>query len=782
MKIAAGKNRFDILWKNKEVTWDQFLNKLKKPIVTVETAQQYLSYTKTEQDRIKDVGGYIGGSVTGGQRKLKSITTREMFTLDADYANDNIMQEFTTAWPCCCAAHGTRKDRPGNRRVRIVGPFSRPCTPEESEAVSRMLTSKVGIDMFDDTTYQPHRLMYWPSVSCDQSYYFEDHDGEALDVDKVLALYGPNDAWRDTANWPESSRVTTRRVKEAKNQGDPLAKSGVIGAFCRTYSIQEAIDTFLEGIYEPTANEDRYTYTEGSTFGGAILYDDVFLYSNHATDPISGMLCNAFDLVRMHKFGEDNTDKGHEKSMSAMQAWCLTIKKVKQTLGEERLTAAQEDFADVKIIDNNWLQKIEYNNLGMPKPTPRNIRLILTNDEKLKGVLQYDEFRACTTVVRDLPWRSIKSEKCWTDEDDACLRNYIQTTHGIKGKDIIYDAVSEIVVKSAVHPVRDFLSSLAWDCIDRLDTVFIDYLGAEDTPYTRQVTRKMLMAAAKRIFEPGCKFDNMLVLVGTQGLGKSTLLRKLANGWFTDSVKDMRGKAAYEAIQGSWIIEFGELIGLKKSEVEEVKSFLSAQSDTFRPSYGRRVKMFQRQCVFFGSTNESDFLQDDTGNRRFWPLPITGSKKNINNISDYEINQIWAEAVECVRSGESLELDSHIAKMAQEMQDSHTYQSEKTGMVLNYVDTPVPTNWDSMELMARREYLTGGLGSALVPGELTFKRNKICIMEIWRECFNGDPKNLTRQTSFEIAGILKKSKSWVSNKKTMRFSMYGSQKGFIRIV
>ena len=776
MKIAVGKNRFDVDWKNNDVAWEKFVDRLRKPIVTQETSQDYLAYTKTQQDTIKDVGGYVGGSVTGGQRKLKSIVTRDMFTLDADFANDNILQRFVDTWGCCCAAHSTRKDRPGSRRVRIVGPYSRPCTPEEHEAVSRLLAAKVGMDMFDDTTYQPHRLMYWPSVSCDQSYYIEQHDGNLLDVDAVLASYGPKDAWRDTSLWPESSRVLDGRRKSADKQGNPLEKPGLVGAFCRTYTIEQAMAEFLPGAYEPATTPGRFTYTEGSTFGGAILYDDMFLYSNHATDPISGMLCNAFDLVRVHKFG----DADHDKSMKAMSEWCLTVDAIRQTVGEERLAKAQEDFAESEAIqDNSWLKKIEYNRLGAAMPTPRNVRLIMTHDAGLAGALQFDEFTDRVRLLHHLPWRRVDdSHALWTDADDACLRNYLHTQYGIKGKDVVSDVLTQITMENTIHPVRDYLKSLSWDCIDRVDTVLIDYLGAEDNDYVREVTRKMLVAAVARIFEPGCKFDNMLVLVGPQGIGKSTLLRQLSKGWFNDSVKDMRGKSAYEAIQGTWFVEFGELAAQKRSEVEEVKGFLSAQSDSFRAAYGRRVTTYQRQCVFFGTTNEYTFLQDDTGNRRFWPVTVEGKDRRL---TEYEIDQIWAEAVEMYKAKESLELPKHLIEQAQAKQVLHTWQSEKTGLVMEYLDKHLPVNWYAMDLAARREFLSGGLGATLGENEPFIIRECTCVMEIWRECFYGDPKNLNRISSNEIAGILKKSGTWAKGA-TSRFGEYGAQKGFIRIV
>ncbi|WP_223144664.1 virulence-associated E family protein [Corynebacterium poyangense] len=165
----------------------------------------------------------------------------------------------------------------------------------------------------------------------------------------------------------------------------------------------------------------------------------------------------------------------------------------------------------------------------------------------------------------------------------------------------------------------------------RVDTLLVDYLGAEDSAYTRAVTRKTLCAAVKRVWEPGSKFDSMLVLNGPQGIGKSTLIAKLAGQWFSDSLNlsDTKDKTAAEKLQSYWILEVGELAGLRKTEVETLRSFLSRQNVIYRAALGRRATPHPRQCMFFSTTNaESGYLRDTTGNRRFWPVitPGTGTK------------------------------------------------------------------------------------------------------------------------------------------------------------
>ena len=197
---------------------------------------------------------------------------------------------------------------------------------------------------------------------------------------------------------------------------------------------------------------------------------------------------------------------------------------------------------------------------------------------------------------------------------------------GFRSKDIITDAFSDHVAKHSYNPVTDYFGSLTWDGRPRLDALLIDYLGAADTPYVRAATRKAFTAAVARAMEPGCKYDTMLILTGAQGLGKSTLLFKMGRHWFSDSIKTFEGKEASELVQGVLIVEIGELEAFSKSDISRIKQFLSQREDIFRAAYGRVVEWHKRRCVFFGTSNNGEYLRDKTGNRRFWPVDAGGDK------------------------------------------------------------------------------------------------------------------------------------------------------------
>ncbi len=190
--------------------------------------------------------------------------------------------------------------------------------------------------------------------------------------------------------------------------------------------------------------------------------------------------------------------------------------------------------------------------------------------------------------------------------------------YGITNAKKITDAFLLTADSNRFHPVRNYLNSLKWDGQKRLETLFIDYLGAEDTAYVRAVTRKVLTGAVARVYEPGIKFDYALVLVGPQGIGKSEIISRLGCGFSSDTLTTLQGKEAYEQIQSFWLIELGELSALKKAEVETIKLFISKKEDAFRQAYARYTGRYPRQCIFIGTTNNDEFLKDQTGNRRFY--------------------------------------------------------------------------------------------------------------------------------------------------------------------
>ncbi len=447
----------------------------------------------------------------------------------------------------------------------------------------------------------------------------------------------------------------------------------------------------------------------------------------------------------------------------------------------------RRDFGGIQTEETpengEWALLLEVDQKGKCVPSINNAKVILTHDAALKGKIRRNEFTRKYEVSGGVPWGRDAGEREWTDADDAGLRHYMEQVYRIKGKSVIEDAWTLAANENRYHPVRDYLNGLVWDGVPRLETLFIDYLGAEDTPYTRAVTKMAIVAAVARIFVPGIKYDTVLVLVGPQGCGKSYVLKRLGGEWFSDSLTTVQGREAFEQIQGFWIIEMAELAALKKYEVETIKLFTAKSEDAYRAAYGHHVETHKRQCVFFGTTNTYDFLKDMTGNRRFWPVDVEPerAKKDLwTDFTDEEVRQVWAEAVCLFRQNEKIHIDDReLKRMAEEAQDRHLEESPLAGAVKGYLDRLLPEDWETMDLSARRMFMQNDGFDMDIHAEKP--REKVCALEVWCELLNGEKKNLTRQKSREINDVILKTGEWERAKSGMRFGdLYGHQKGFIR--
>lgn len=793
LTIATGRNRKSRKWKNHRVSWSKLLKKFSVPTWTDERQVDYLMMPKDKQDDIKDVGGFVGGTLKGERRVAENVENRQLVTLDADFAPYDFWEELTVFFPYACCIYSTHKHSRENPRYRWVIPLDREVSPDEYQAISRKIAEMIDINYFDDTTYQAHRLMYYPSTSKDAEYVFQYQDAKWLSVDTILDEY---DDWEDQTSWPISDRATKRTAHILKHQEDPLQKSGIIGAFCRAYTIQEAIDTFLPNIYTRCNSDDRYTYTAGSSSGGAVIYDNKWLYSHHATDPCSMQLVNAFDLVRIHKFRnlDERTrldDATRKPSYQQMCEFASKDKKTRAEIAKERLEEAGRDFTDLgedteEQPDMTWTGLLQVNaKTGQVLSTRFNIETILKNDPVVKDTFGYEEFTQRIAIRKMPKWRHDDDSPYWTDTDEANLRSMLETCYEINSKAKVDDGILTVAHDNSFHVVRDFLNSLVWDGVPRVDSLFIDFLGAEDNDYTRQVTRKTLVAAVSRVMNPGCKFDTMTVLVGPQGIGKSYLLKRLGGRWFSDSVTSLTGKESYEQLRGVWIEEMSELSAMKKSDIESVKQYITKQVDTYRPAYGKQLQDFPRQCVFIGTTNTYNFLRDKTGNRRFYPIDtgiLEPTKSLFDPKMDAYVRQVWAEVMNIYQSGENLILDEQAIKYAQERQQEHMEENPLEGALEAYLDMEVPENWYDLDIRARRDF-THGDGFDIEMGN-SFVRDKICTLEIWCELLNGDLKNLDSYNRREIRETLDNLKGWKraeTSQGRKRFGkVYGAQRAWIR--
>jgi predicted P-loop ATPase len=786
--ISAGNNRRAMNWTAQTMLISELWARLQTPARGTELLAEYMNMKKAQQDDLKDVGGFMAGTLSGPRRKANNVTGRDIITLDLDNipagGTDDVLRR-VEGLGCGYCVYSTRKHSPAAPRLRVLLPLDRTVSADEYEPLARKMAELIGLELMDPTTFEVSRLMYWPSCCSDSQYIYTWQDKPLISANGLLAKYAD---WRDCSLWPQVPGALSL-PKLAVKQGDPESKTGVVGAFCRTYDIYRAMDELIPGMYEAVENmPGRYTYLGGSTTGGAVIYDSgKFLYSHHATDPCSGRLVNAFDLVRLHRFGDTDGDAqpgtptNRLPSYKAMCELAVQDPDVAALMSQERYQEAVKDFEGVQPDNQedpaNWMSKLAVNTqTGLPKATIDNVWIILEHDPLLKDKFALNQFAGRGEVLGALPWDSRTQRRLWDDNDNQGLYWYMERYHHITGNGKIDGALSLHSTAHAFNEVQDYLRGLKWDGVPRLDTLFVDYLGAVDTPYTRAVTRKAFTAAVTRAMVPGSKYDNMLILSGPQGIGKSTLLDKMSKGWFNDSIRTFEGKEASELLQGVWLVEISELDAFRRTDVARIKQFLSLRTDRFRAAYGRHVKELPRCCVFFGTTNTTDYLQDKTGNRRFWPVDtgVDPTKKSVWTDLPGEVDQIWAEAVVRWQLGEPLFLKGDLEEAAKAKQEEHREVSTREGIIMDFLSRQVPEDWKAWSLDRRKIFWGGG-----VQGNIKLvDRDQVCALEVWCEAFGGSQKEVRYTDTAEINAVIEASGEWEKATKTLRCGYCGVQRGF----
>jgi len=793
--IAVGPSFDSKSWKNEQWYWSRLVQRCSTTFRTIETLAQFQAGTPEYRTKQKDQGGFVGAYMQGGRREKSAVMHKQLVALDADYLKTDLISRLK-ALPIASMYYTTHSHTPAAPRYRVLFPLDRPVNAEEYEPIARKLAQALDIENIDRTSYDLNRLMFWPTTSVDGFFESWHSGGFVVSADAILRSYVD---WRDASSWPAAVGDKTARYTELQKLGDPALKPGVVGAWCSVHDVYSAINNVIPGVYISTDTPDRFTYTHSQTAKGLVVYNDYHAHSNHHSDPASGQTVNSFDLVRLHKFGEaeDNMDLPiyKRKSFLLMEEFARKDPSVREHLVAERVSAQQEfssinyetgelqkPVQPVEAIEGGtkWYGSMEIDKQNKPLSSLKNMRLILENDPAVKGCFAFDSFANRLVLKKAPAWRGPAADTMFKDTDDSYLRDHFETTYGISGKEKIMDALSIAADKASFHPVRSYLEGLVWDKTPRIEYLFNAFLGAENSEYTRQVSRKWFTAAVARIYRPGVKFDNMIIFVGAEGIGKSTLVGKLGGEWFSDTSIDLRNKKeSMEDLQGVWIMEWAELTSFRTASVEAVKSFVSKRSDRFRPAYGRRVEEYARQCIFMGSTNVMEFLNDPDGNRRFWPIltqavPIIADVHT--QLTEELRAQIWAEAVAMFKAGEPLNLSSDLIAVAKEIQQSHTESDPNIPVIDDYLDWDLPPDWYKMNKMERSIWISNRVPGYRGPGY--FKRYKVCIAEIWVEALGREAKDMPYQkTRFIKTRLL--NTGWKASNPTS-FGPYPQQRGFMK--
>lgn len=772
LNIAYGNSCMAKRWSNKTTSWEALGERLKTTIRTTESVEEYQKMKRADREAAKDKGGFVGGQLSGGRRKRECVASRSMLTMDADAATPGFIESYAMLSPYASYLYTTHGHTPEAPRVRVIVPFTRDVSSDEYQAIARYFAAEWGIDQFDECSYRPHQLMYWPTTPSNGEYVFKEVEGEWLDPDQFLA----DRPWKDCSLLPTSSRESAVRNTEGKKAEDPLGKSGVVGAFCRAFGIGRVMSEMLSGVYEEAAIPGRYQFKEADSSSGVIVYDDKFAYSFHASDPACGRLLNSFDLVRIHRYSDDDDKVSYKK----MAEYAMTLDEVKLEIRKEKEAELSEDFEE----GEDWHARLKYQpRSSILENSVNNLLLILQNDPDYAG-FAFNQMAGRVEVVGRVPWERPNSNSFWRDADTAQLKASLDRRYlafSTRNHDVAFAKVAD---DRSFHPIRDYLQSLpAWDGVKRVETLLVECLEAEDSDYVRTVTKKTFAAAVARIMRPGIKFDSVLVLDGVQGIGKSSLFKDLIGDEYyceTLTLKDMNEKAGAEKLQGYWIVEVAELAGMKKADIESVKAFLTATDDKYRPSYGRVVESHPRQCIIIASVNgERGYLRDITGNRRYWVVKVKQTEQRKRwEFSKEDKDQIWAEAKWLYEQGEKLYLEGDMIAQAEGAQMQAMEEDERKGLVEEYLNTPLPANWDRMDLYERRNWLSERDGPTAVKGEI--ERADVSNVEIWAECFGRNISDLKPSDSYTIAALMTQIPGWERTTKSRKLPIYGKQRLYLR--
>lgn len=800
LRICIGDSRKSRHWKNHVTTWAKLAKRCSETKRTKETVEAFKDMAKSDaKSNIKDVGGFVGGLLTAdGQRSKDCMKSRQVVTLDADNLrkDSNIWDDFTMQYNNAALLYSTHSHTAKSPRSRIIIPLNREVTCDECEAIARYIANEIGIEQFDKTTFESNRLMFWPSTSCDGDFIFNIQDGPILNPDSILKLYSEPE---NPLTWPrhkEDSReaILLKRLKVP----DPKEKPGEIGLFCRAYTIEEALTELLSDVYEPTKDPNRYTYKAGTSYGGLCVYpQDDYVISYHSTDPanIDGHECNAFDLVRIHKYSyldEDvkpGTPANKLPSYIAMQSFIQSNDKCKKLQAKEQAKEINADFGGIfggidleKDDIPEWFINLERDRKGHICDTDENRVNIMLNDKKLQ-IIKFDEFAGCD-IITDKGSDFIGPRGNAVDDYSLSrIAGYMETIYGLKmnKKGVKEKLLERTANERGFNPVKKFITSVEWDGVQRCETLLIDYLGAEDNTLNRAITRKWLTAAVARVFAPGCKFDYVLTLQGPEGIGKSLLLSILADKWFCDSFSlTMRDGSKYETAAMAWIIEIPELNGMNKATVESAKAFISSTNDKYRRAYAVSVEENPRHCVFAATTNEAFFLKGDTGNRRWWVVPLSGKSSPGNWADKLKANilQIWAEAYHYYIDGEILYLDEDLEKEVRQKQAKlNTVEGDPLLPALKeWLNIKLPTDWDTWSKRRRQAYYSNP--DPLEQDGIVTRIN-VCSLEVkdlfpFTEIRKYSPQGINR--------MLSRCEGWQRQQGYIAISGYGKQRGYIRII
>lgn len=734
-------------WTPGTVSWEEILSWMEHPAAA------------------KECGGYVIGKFRGGLRRTRSLIHREAVTLDADY-NARSLPEHLTEMGVRCAWHTTWSSAPDNPRYRVVLPLSRPVSAEEYEIVAESLAARCDPEAWDRTSFRPAQFMWRPAAKNRDWYSWGTVDGPPVDVDAILAD-------------PQTAPRPGLRRKPQKR--DPLQIEGVVGAFNRAYpDLDELISVFDLPYVKEGEGVWRYAPSHSTAGMGAVAGFPHVWYSHHATDPACGLACSAFDLVRVHVFGEEDlgtkesTPVNRLPSHKAMEEFAARDMRVRAELAGMAFGEDVDPSLGDGLAADMWRLDLKVDRSGKPLPTVANLDLLLENDVFFKR-LRFDLLKnqIVTETLDPFPWGNPRSEHGLREGDYLNARDYLEREYGLSlPKERVSDLVKMAADSKQFNPLQSRLRSLKWDGVPRLETCLP---ALKQDEYTAFAARVLLLGAVNRALNPGCKSDYSLILYGREGLGKTQWVHAMAmEPRYTAELGDIRNKDTGMKMSGHWIMVADEVHALRQAQFDQLKDFLTQTYDTFRAPYDREVKQHPRSTVVWGTTNEKKFLRQQEGNRRF--LMIECGKIPRDKMDPGYVEQVWAEAVFLLETGadEDVYLSEEEEDVARARREEFTQEEPLVGLVSDYLNMPVPEDWDMKSTEERRQWVSGD--RYLSPGQGL--QNVVSSLHVWYEVLEGRG-SIPEKESRAIRAALEQIPGW--EPAGVRNTFYGPQQCFVRV-
>lgn len=750
-------------WEAATLTWERLVDRAHNP------------------ESVKDCGGYVAGRLKGTARRKGQVEYRSAVTLDADAASETL-PAVVAGLGLRALVHSTYSHTRAHPRYRVIIPIMGPgLSEEEYPRVARGLMEALGEAQFDPGSTQPERLMFWPATATPDEYEVVECSGETATAQGLLRDFGGLQATPDHKAGPKR---------------DPKELPGVAGAFNRVYDMARAVETFHLP-YDPVEGEpNRWHYTPAESEGGVIVYPDGYVFSNHASDPAYGRALSMFDLVALHVYGGEDRAAGVPQSTAPADRPSIQRAMREFAARPEIVTElVAADFADVDGDEDGarglpeWVLEFHLHpKTGKPLDDVHNWDLLMEHDPVLRALAR-NEMDLTTVTRRQFPWRAVEAGKddALTNADRAQISAHLQRAYNMPrpAQEQLNGVIDMVAQDNAFHPVVEYLESLEWDGVSRIET----YLPGAADAYTRRVARLVAVQAVARALDPGVKVDNCLILTGRQGLGKSWFVETMARGW-TCTLGPIEGSGLRDTVMAmtrSWVTVADEGFAMKKADAEALKQFVTLTHDVIRLPYAREHVKLPRRQVIWGTTNDAVFLRAQEGNRRFLIVEVA-EKLDFGKYSDEYVNQVWAEAVHIWKTSKAqyglkdnpeLFLSSEEEAAAESVRSMATEEDSMTGLIQAYLDTLVPENWVEMSPEERISWLRDE-EQGIVSG--THPIDVVCSLEIWEIALQRERGKHSRVDILQITNALKQLPGWFGPMpKPTRLPFYGPQRVFARL-